>query len=140
MSCTEYMKDIPDKFFDLAIIDPNYEIDKKFTPCCRISKYGQTVTANNNEPTKEYFDELFRISNNQIIFGYNHLSNMHPKCKEFIFWYNHQLVVSYTHGKLAWTSFQRSARSFEFPYFGNINSEKNKIPQCRSLSNSIHGL
>lgn len=76
MDCMEYMKGIPDKFFDLAVVDPPYGIDAAFTPCSRISKYGQTITANDNKPSKEYFDELFRVSNNQIIFGYNHLSDM----------------------------------------------------------------
>ena len=127
MDCMEYMKGIPDKFFDLAVVDPPYGIDAAFTPCSRISKYGQTITANDNKPSKEYFDELFRVSNNQIIFGYNHLSDMLPKCKEFIFWYKHQPVVSYADGELAWTSFQKSAKCFDFPYFGNINAEKNRM-------------
>lgn len=127
MDCMEYMKCIPDKFFDLAVVDPPYGIDDAFTQSSRISKYGQTVTANDAKPTKEYFDELFRVSNNQIIFGYNHLSDMLPKCKEFIFWYKHQPVVSYSDGELAWTSFQKSAKCFDFPYFGNVNAEKNRM-------------
>ena len=127
MDCMEYMKDIPDKFFDLAIVDPPYGIDKAFTPPSRISKYGQTITTNDNKPNKAYFDELFRVSQNQIIFGYNHLSDMLPKCKEFIFWYKHQPVVSYADGDLAWTSFQKSAKCFDYPFFGNINAEKGRI-------------
>lgn len=127
MDCMEYMKSIPDKFFDLAIVDPPYGIDKAFTPCSRISRYGQTISANDNKPTKEYFNELFRVSRNQIIFGYNHLSDLLPKCKEFIFWYKHHPVISYADGELAWTSFQKSAKCFDYPYFGNINSEKDRI-------------
>ena len=127
MDCMDYMKSIPDKFFDLAIVDPPYGIDKTFTPNSRISKYGQTITANDNKPNIVYFDELFRVSHNQIIFGYNHLSDMLPKCKEFIFWYKHQPAISYADGELAWTSFQKSAKCFDFPYFGNINSEKKRM-------------
>lgn len=43
MDCMEYMKGIPDKFFDLAVVDPPYGIDAAFTPCSRISKYGQPI-------------------------------------------------------------------------------------------------
>ena len=57
----------PDKFFDLAVVDPPYGIDKAFTPNSRISKYGQTITANDNKPDVKYFEELFRVSKNQII-------------------------------------------------------------------------
>ena len=52
MDCMDYMKSIPDKFFDLAIVDPPYGIDKAFTPNSRISKYGQTITANDNKPNR----------------------------------------------------------------------------------------
>ena len=52
---------------------------------------------------------------------------MLPKCKEFIFWYKHQPVGSYADGELAWTSFQKSAKCFDFPFYGNINSEKDRM-------------
>lgn len=123
MDCMDGMKQFPDKFFELAIVDPPYGIDKAFTPTSRIASYGQTATANDAKPTPEYFLELFRVSVNQIIWGYNHLSDMLPSSKEFVFWYKHQPVVSYADGELAWTSFRRSARCFDYPYFGNINAE-----------------
>ena len=125
--CMEFMRTIPDKFFDLAVVDPPYGIDKAFTPCSRITKYGQTTTANDYKPTLAYFNELFRVSKNQIIWGYNHLSDMLPKCKEFIFWYKHQPVISYADGELAWTSFQKSAKCFDYPYFGQHNADKVRI-------------
>lgn len=125
--CMDFMRTIPDKFFDLAVVDPPYGIDKAFTPCSRITRYGQTKTANDYKPTRDYFNELFRVSKNQIIWGYNHLSDMLPKCKEFIFWYKHQPVISYADGELAWTSFHKSAKCFDYPYFGGHNSDKIRI-------------
>ena len=125
--CMEFMRTISDKFFDLAVVDPPYGIDKAFTPYSRITKYGQTTTANDYKPTLAYFNELFRVSKNQIIWGYNHLSDMLPKCKEFIFWYKHQPVISYADGELAWTSFQKSAKCFDYPYFGGHNADKVRI-------------
>lgn len=127
MDCMDYMRQFPDKFFDLAVVDPPYGIDKAFTKTSRIAKYGQTISVNDLKPTKEYFDELFRVSKNQIIWGYNHLSDMLNSCKEFIFWYKHQPVVTYADGELAWTSFCKTAKCFDYPYFGNINTDKTRI-------------
>ena len=90
MDCMEGMEQCPDKYFELAIVDPPYGIDRAFTAASRISKYGQTKTVNDLKPNREYFDELFRVSQDQIIWGYNHLSNMLPTTKEFIFWFKHQ--------------------------------------------------
>lgn len=74
MDCMEFMKQVPDKFFDLAIVDPPYGIDinnqsqgkgggvaKKI----EYTKYDWDKRA----PDKEYFEELFRVSKNQIIWG-----------------------------------------------------------------------
>lgn len=127
MDCMDGMKQFPDKYFDLAIVDPPYGIDKAFTPTSRISKYGQTQTANDYKPTAEYFTELFRVSQNQIIWGYNHLSDMLPTTKEFVFWYKHQPVISYSDGELAWTSFNKTAKCFDFPFFGGVNREENRF-------------
>lgn len=82
---------------------------------------------NDEKPTKEYFEELFRVSKEQIIWGYNHLSDMLPACREFIFWYKHNPVRTYADGELAWTSFQRTAMCFDYPHFGSIGTEKGKI-------------
>lgn len=127
MDCIDYMRQFPDKFFDLAVVDPPYGIDKAFSAPSRIAKYGQTQSVNDLKPNSDYFKELFRVSKNQIIWGYNHLSDMLPSCKEFIFWYKHQPVVSYADGELAWTSFQKTAKCFDFPYFGNVNTDKIRI-------------
>lgn len=127
MDCMEYMKTVPDKYFDLAVVDPPYGIDKAFSATSRIAKYGQTKTVNDEKPSPEYFAELFRVSKNQIIWGYNHLSDMLPSTKEFLFWYKHQPVESYADGELAWTSFVKTAKCFDYAYFGNINAEPNRI-------------
>lgn len=127
MDCMEYMATFPDQFFDLAIVDPPYGINNNSHATDRIMKYGQLETANHMKPSKEYFQELFRVSKNQIIWGYNHLSDMLPSCSEFIFWYKHQPVDTYASGELAWTSFGKTARCFDYPYFGNHNADKHRI-------------
>ena len=105
VDCMEAMKQIPDKYFDLAVVDPPYGIVGAFSPASRVAKYGQTKTVNDAKPNKKYFEELFRVGKNQIVWGYNHLSDMLPSTKEFLFWYNHQPVNTYAAGELAWTSF-----------------------------------
>lgn len=127
IDCMEGMKEYPDKYFDLAIVDPPYGIAKAFTAQSRIAKYGQLGTVNDLKPTPAYFDELFRVSKNQIIWGYNHLSDMLPSTKEFVFWYKHQPVNSYSAGELAWTSFSKTAKCFDYPFFGGVGAENDRI-------------
>lgn len=71
IDCMEYMKDQPDNAFDLAIVDPPYGID-----VTKMNMGGRkTVKPNKNKnwdssvPGDEYFDQLFRVSKNQVIWG-----------------------------------------------------------------------
>lgn len=120
--CMEVMKTFADCQFDLAIVDPPYGIQGDGNNL-RIAKYGRMDSVNDWKPTADYFNELFRVSKNQIIWGYNHLSDMLPACKEFIFWYKHQPVVTYADGELAWTSFKKTAKCIDLPYFGTLNAD-----------------
>lgn len=127
MDCMEAMREIPDKYFDLAVVDPPYGIEKGFKATSHIRKYGQMDTVNDQKPTSEYFKQLFRVSKNQIVFGYNHLSNMLPPTKEFLFWYKHQPLDTYSDGELAWTSYRKTEKCFDYPFFGAVNAEKDRI-------------
>lgn len=76
MDCMEGMKQYPDKYFDLAIVDPPYG-DPKDVEHKTVSRTGGTWAKKFQKkilewdvaPPKEYFDELFRVSKNQIIWG-----------------------------------------------------------------------
>ena len=122
--CMAGMARYPDKHFDLAVVDPPYGIENAFSASSRIRKYGQMKTVNEEKPQLGYFEELFRVSKNQIVWGYNHLSNILHATKEFIFWYKHQPVTSYSDGELAWTSFKKTAKCFDYPFFGGIGADK----------------
>lgn len=124
MDCLAAMREMPDNAFDLAVVDPPYGIKKGFQAKSRIAKYGQMDSVNDAKPSKEYFAELFRVSKNQIIWGYNHLSDLLPSTKEFIFWYKHQPVDTYSDGELAWTSFGKTAKCFDYPFFGGTGADK----------------
>lgn len=124
MDCMEYMRTLPDKAFELAIVDPPYAINRfKNGHPARLNKYGQMATVNDLRPNEEYFQELFRVSKNQIVWGYNHLSDLLPPTSEFVFWYKHQPVRTYADGELAWTSFTKTAVCFDFPFFGAIGAD-----------------
>ena len=125
--CMEHLKDFPDGWFDLAIVDPPYGIEKSMKATSRIARYGQLKTVNDCVPTKEYFSELFRVSKNQVIWGYNHFSDMLPSTKEFLFWYKHQPVDTYSDGELAWTSFNKTAHCIDYPFFGAVGKEEFRI-------------
>ena len=126
--CMSGMKRYPDKYFQLAICDPPYGIERfKDAQPTRLNRYGSMGTANDTKPNRKYFDELFRISKNQVIWGYNHLSDLLPPTKEFVFWYKHQPVDTYSDGELAWTSFCKTAKCFDYPFFGATGREFDRI-------------
>lgn len=109
--CMIGMHRYPDNFFDLAVCDPPYAINRlKNGETSRLRKYGSLKTVNDLRPTKEWFQELVRVSKNQIVFGYNHLCDILPPTSEFIFWYKHQPVKTYADGELAYTSFKKNRK------------------------------
>lgn len=80
MDCMEYMAGLPDKAFDLAIVDPPYNVGasdgkfggKKGAAANVTVANGKHYANHDKTPEKEYFDELFRVSKNQIIWGANY--------------------------------------------------------------------
>lgn len=125
IDCMEYMQSLPDKAFDLAVADPPYGINRfKHGETSRLRKYGQLGTVNDNRPTKDWFEQLRRVSQNQIIFGYNHLCDILPPTSEFLFWYKHQPVDTYADGELIYTSFSKTAKCFDYPFFGGTGADK----------------
>jgi site-specific DNA-methyltransferase (adenine-specific) len=73
IDCMEYMKSVPDKYFDLAIVDPPYGIgDFRST---RSKKIHSKINWNDNIPDEKYFKELYRVSKNRIIWGANYFRN-----------------------------------------------------------------
>lgn len=68
VDCMEYMRTLPDKAFDLAVVDPPYGIS--ITDSGRLKKYNKNKERwDDKTPPKEYFQQLFRVSKNQIIWG-----------------------------------------------------------------------
>ena len=124
----QLMARYPDKYFDLAIVDPPYGID--FSAYERVGsgiKTQQRYTKNgkkkwdNEIPSDKYFKELFRVSKNQIIWGGNYFPLEPTQC--FIFWYKQNPVANFADGELAWTSFKKPALCFDYRYYGNLSGK-----------------
>ena len=109
--CMEYMKTMPDKYVDLCICDPPYGIGINHNIGRRKgdkpSDYKK-VTWDNEPPSKEYFDELLRVSQNQIIWGANHFISLLPYDSPcWICWdKGFSPDVSFASFEMAYTSFK----------------------------------
>ena len=110
IDCMEYMRGLPDKAFDLAIVDPPYGIG--INSSGRLGHYGGKGKKWDNEtPDDLYFLELQRVSKNQIIWGGNYFSM--PPCRCFLIWDKQQPeAISFASCEYAWTSFDSSAKTY----------------------------
>ena len=106
----ELMARYPDNFFDLAIVDPPYGID--INKSGRLGHYGgKGKKWDADIPNEHYFNELFRVSKNQIIWGGNYFYLPPTRC--FLIWDKQQPEdVSFASCEFAWTSFNESAKTF----------------------------
>ena len=119
MDCMDGMKQIPDKYFELAICDPPYGIGISNNPVRQMHKRKNW---DENVPKSEYFTELFRVSINQIIWGGNYYEL--PATQNYIVWDKVQPQdFSLAMCEFAWCSIQRPAKIFRL----SVLSEKGKI-------------
>lgn len=124
----EIMNKIPDKSIDLILTDPDYGIysQKKVTGFAK-KRIDFGIKNLGGIPDKKYFDEIFRISKNQIIWGYNYLADFLGKCVAPIVWDKKTGDNYFADGELAWTSFQTGTlRIFRHQWCGCFkDSERN---------------
>ena len=127
------MKEFPDKYFDLAIVDPPYGIgengDKNHTRC-KLAKAKDYKAFSGNDlkpPDKEYFDELFRVSKNQIIWSANHFISKIPFDSSCWIVWDKDNTGDFADCELAWTSFDSAVRKFKYRWNGMLQENmKNK--------------
>lgn len=141
--CLEGMKQYPDKYFDLAVVDPPYGFANNAIPNNSANKKiyeGFAKKAWDNRPTAEYFTELKKISKNQIVWGGNYFSELWQTGlnRGFIFWDKIQVSSNHADGELAWTSFDRNAKLFKYCWSGNRFGFENNISGVGKKSNRIH--
>jgi len=110
----ELMARYPDKYFDLAIVDPPYGMPKDSTHGS--GKLKNRMLNNGNvdqwdiKPSSRYFTELFRVSKNQIIWGGNYFNL--PGSRGFVIWDKEQPFENFSAAEFAWISFQSVSKIF----------------------------
>jgi len=123
--CNLIMQEYPDNYFDLAIVDPEYGININHNmgrrKNDRKSQYKK-VEWDKKPPNSNYFNELFRISQNQIIWGGNYFE-LKP-CKCYLIWDKlFSNSVSFSDCEFGWTSLDRTAKIFKY----SPNNMNNRI-------------
>ncbi len=119
--CMEFMLTVPDKHFALAIVDPPYGIGANWRKDPHSQFYNHHSSYENDSiPSREYFEELMRISENQIIWGANYYTDYLPARQSWIVWnklrdYPTQHLAE---GELAWTSFNIPVRIATYMWNG----------------------
>ena len=130
VDCMEFMKTIPDNYYELAIVDPPYgigycsksnDIISRGKPqAAELNKYN--CFDDSQKPDKEYFDELLRVSKNQIVFGGQHYTDMLPQFSGWIVW---DKIPSgcdnqFSGIELCWTSFNKSIKRINYKWQGML--------------------
>lgn len=141
MDCMEGMKEFHDKYFDLAIVDPPYGLTKnQLLPGSKISNTGVKRLQYNqkpenligNKPDIKYFNELFRISKNQIIWGCNFFENFGPGR---LIWNKKNPVLS--NAEIAFHSFGIGVYLFEYTWSGFCKAGENNIKRIHPTQKPI---
>lgn len=136
--CMELLKQTPDNYYELSITDPPYGIGMDGTIGIGIGKEKgftrkKEYTKKNWDkevPSQEYFDELFRVSKNQIVWGANYFTKQLPVIKNYIFWHKKGQSVDnkFNDGEMAFASLGRTRMvDIWWNGVGVINSGENKI-------------
>ena len=130
MDCMEFMKTLPDKAFDLAIVDPPYGGDdaiglvdckSKSKQATKRTKYTQFK---NTEPEISYWKELLRVSKNQIVWGVNYYTKINLSGGRLVW---DKKGTAFGRAEEAYLSMTKSVNIFEFAWNGMIQQDmKNK--------------
>ena len=112
--CLDILKELPDKCIDLVLTDPPYgigrfgnrvEISNRIDCTAKINKWDK-------KPNQELFNEIFRVSKNQIIFGANNFTL--PESEYFLVWNKMQTVDNFASAELAYTNMKIPAKVFNY--------------------------
>lgn len=155
IDCLLFMRQCKDKIFDLAIVDPPYGIN---APKMNMGGYGKYVSTavkcrkgrlnqgsgklkdralntmdcswDQNPPSTEYFEELFRVSKNQLIFGGNYFDLPPTRC--FVCWDKAQPWTNFSQCEYIWTSFDYPAKIIRISSRGGNNKERKNSPDSKA--------
>lgn len=139
--CMGAMKDMPDKAFDLAIVDPPYGINHaEIAGKQSGKKYGNAAAPkaqyavkywDKEIPHQEYFDQLFRVSKHQVIWGANYMVEHLSPSMGWIFWDKDNGSNGFSDGELAFTSYDKGLRMFKYTWNGMIQKNMGYKKEAR---------
>ena len=149
MDCMDGMKQFPDKFFDVAIVDPPYGINAPNmamgtnksrsgdgypaeSTASRLKAGGKAGDWDASPPDTEYFKELFRVSKNQIIWGGNYFAL--PPTRGIVVWDKAQPWDAFSQVEMAWTSYDVPAKLFRYSNTGGANIEEKIHPTQKPIA------
>ena len=136
IDCLKYMKNVPDKYFELAIVDPPYGINSPNMKMGgnrgyistaerlrkgRLNSGGGKLKWDYKTPSHRYFKELFRVRKNQIIWGGNYFKLPPSRC--IVVWDKKQPWENFSQVELAWTSFDYPAKIVRIGVVGGKNDK-----------------
>jgi site-specific DNA-methyltransferase (adenine-specific) len=140
--CMIGMARYPDKYFDLAIVDPPYGIGQYWMKSKKTYNYGRH-NWNDQAPGEDYFQQLFRVSKNQIIWGANYYCHYLPERNSWIIWDKNRNSdkTHMSEAELAWTSLNIVMKIVKITWDGihkagehrNIPANKNIHPCQRPV-------
>lgn len=132
VDCIEYMKTVPDKHFDLAIVDPPYGLDWAGTGFKKKNIQERNLVKvqewEASPPDESYFNELKRVSKEQIIWGGNYFLDYLGFCKVPLIWDKGTGDNTFADGELGWTSFKTGTlRIFRHQWCGAFKDSERGI-------------
>ena len=145
MDCMDAMREFPDKFFDLAIVDPPYGINvaNNTTGTVIRNKSDKDIFKikewDKNTPNEEYFMELKRVSINQIIWGGNYFLDFLGYCKAPIIWDKLNGESMYADGEFAWTSsgLPKNLKIFKHQWCGAFKDSERKTDKIHPTQKPV---
>lgn len=130
--CMNILKQTPDNYYQLCIVDPPYGIGESLGKPSR-NRFSAVEYLSKNwdiaPPDRKYFQELKRVSKNQIIWGANHFINRVPESNSscWIVWDKENGDSHFADSELAYTSFKTAVRNFKYRWAGMLQGDmKNK--------------
>ena len=135
MDCMKLMEEYPDNHFDLAVVDPPYGINVSVSMGRRKgdkkSDYHKFAGGDTDAPPVEYFKELKRVSQNQIIWGANHFIERMPwNSAKWLMWdKGFSDKVTFAQFEMAWTSLKGTCKKFD----GNPNAQDRIHPTQKPI-------
>ena len=134
--CLPFMRELPDKCIDLCLCDPPYGIkrDKGFEGFGGFGGFGKPIarrqyadTWDSKIPEKTIFQEIMRLSKNQMFFGGNFFAHILPPSTHWIFWDKCQTMPTFGDGELIWTSFpKKSIKKYIFEFNGLLSASEDR--------------